>query len=166
MKAYFIDAEKHTVTEFEIAPNDYGAIGRMIGCDMIEIACVWEGGDVLFVDEEFLGKPIAHWFQAQGNPQPLGGHGVVTGPDRHKMVKGEFIEWTDDVQCTAADVLARIRFMTRAQVDSWGKAHASDEGASITTVHPIARHGPAVEVRAVITTMGQLYASVPPVKED
>lgn len=162
IKALFIDAEHRTVTDFEFAENDYGAIGRKIGCDMIEVATIWATGDVLYVDEEFLGKPIAHWFLAVGNPQPLGGHGVVTGPDRHSGQGDSFKEWTDDVQMTAVQVSERVRFLTRAQVDSWGKANASDVGASITTVNL----DTGEEETTALTSMGALYAGVPPVKED
>ena len=76
MKAYLIDSESRTVTEIEYKR---GELQKLVG-GWIETACVWDSGDVLYVDEEGLLKDPRFFFRIPERPdQPLAGNGVLVG---------------------------------------------------------------------------------------
>lgn len=86
MKAYLIDAVAKTVTEVE-HNGDYREIYTFLGCDLFTVVRLdsteseTDRGDGLFVDDEGLMKPQAHFFKIAGFDQPLAGNGLVLGTD-------------------------------------------------------------------------------------
>lgn len=129
MKALWINSEKQEITVVDYA--GLTDLQRMVG-GYIEVGMSWPNGDVLFVDEEGLLKPKAHWFMIEGNRQPLGGNGIVVG--REDYDKATDKETQLDVATTVEQLTPQVRFLTRDQAVAWGRANASDVSMSITTL--------------------------------
>jgi hypothetical protein len=81
-RAWFIDATKRTISAVEVAHGSAMLVDmrRLIG-GYIDIAHVWPGGDVLYVDDEGLLKAptVGFRFALRLDDQPLAGSGVVVG---------------------------------------------------------------------------------------
>jgi hypothetical protein len=158
MKAILIDAEKRDIREVEYRPNgvdgEAPTIGDYIG-GWIEGAFTFPTGDVMFVDEEGLLKPTMHFFYcAFRTDQPMAGNGLIVGREvEDEDVPGGY--YTVDPVVTVEWLKRHIAFMTRAEFDRWGLAHASEAAQTITT------YSDGVEKTEVIATYGQLLADMP-----
>ena len=79
IRAILIDADRQTVEEFEMDPEDWRAITRALGCEMMTIGASLPNRDDLFVDDEGWLTGKAHGFSIAGNV--FAGSGVVLGHD-------------------------------------------------------------------------------------
>jgi Domain of unknown function (DUF3846) len=129
MQAILIDVEARSVRA--VTHDGLADLQSMVGGS---IATAWasERGDVVFVDDEGLFKVKKGFFRIRGVDQPMAGNGVMVGPDRYDA-HGEYLG-NDAPTLTLAQVAALVRFMTRAQVDAWAKANASEPAASFTNL--------------------------------
>lgn len=149
MKAISINSATQTVRVVEY--NGLSDLQRLVG-GSIEVAYQWPNGDVLYVDEEGLLKPQEHFFLlAERSDQPLAGDGVIVGAEQETEAGYVTLPPT----FTVPEVLAKLRFLTRSQVDSWAKANASD--AAIV----IGGSGPDGWSEAVVARIGRLFANIP-----
>lgn len=128
MRGYLIDAAKQEVREVEWEYTGGRSIAALIGTGVsaICIALKWQTGDVLYVDDEGILKPQSVYFTVvdRADHQPLGGNGLVTGPDN--------MEETDPPVMSMADLVAKIQWSSRKDFESWAK----DRGAAITVSYP------------------------------
>jgi hypothetical protein len=76
MKAIWINAESRSMELVEY--QGLADLQRMVG-GYIEVAHRFGNGDILFVDEEGLGKDPKAWIIVIGAHQPFAGNGVITG---------------------------------------------------------------------------------------
>ena len=126
MKAILIDTEAGCVREVEC--DGLRGMQAFVG-GALEFASVpLPPGDVMYVNEDGL-RDGGAFFRFEGCAQPLAGQGLIVGA-----------EWeTDDAwgnhdpKSTVETIQAAVRFLTRNQVDAWGKANASEPAASITS---------------------------------
>lgn len=102
MKGYFVDAAARV-----IVPIDYkrGGLRKWLPGG-ITVACMFPNGDVLYVDDEALLRPVkvAFRLKERGDWQPFMSDGVLTGrdhgettlpPDMTPEQLAEHIEWMD-----------------------------------------------------------------------
>lgn len=79
MIALLIDAQKKEISQVEYRSLE--DLHKLLG-GYIELAYAWPNGDVLYVDEEGLLKQPQRYFRISVRPdQPLGGNGVLVGPE-------------------------------------------------------------------------------------
>lgn len=147
MKALWIESAAGEVREVEYQGLD--DLKRMIG-GWIEVAKVWDNGDVLYVDEEGLLKATAHFFRLDGIEQPLGGNGVVVGRETGDTTN------TDPPTMTVEQLRGQVRFLSREQADAWSKGNASEPAVSFTSWGP--GQPPKTEVFA---RYGKLFEQMP-----
>ena len=150
-KVLLIDAAARTVTEVDVA-STYDAIKGHIQ-NVFCIGATFDAEDVLFVDDEGLLKNMDHYFCVPENSQPLAGNGVVTGPDGFND-DGEEISL--DVRTTAADMAAKITWMTRLEFLEWAKPRAGQPTMSITSIKDGRPH------TEVLATLGDMIAEQHP----
>ncbi len=125
MKAILIDSAAREVREIEY--TGYRDISAAVG-GYIEVAWQGPGGDVLYVNEEGLLKPLPGWFNWPGRPDlPLNGNAILVGREIGDSDR------TEDPHMTVGDVRALVQFLSDDQVKAWARANASDAGATITT---------------------------------
>lgn len=146
MRALLIDSAAREIREVEWT-GGLAEMRALIGCRSIDLVSVrLPHGDTLWVDDEGLLVPQAHFFEFSSYPQPLAGNGLVIGRE------------VDEKQTPAAtrveQLQALIRFRSRGQVDAWGKANASEPAISITSMDG---------KREVLQTYGGLIAGIPKV---
>lgn len=157
-KALLIDSAGREIREVEYdgsAGAGLKAIRQFIG-GWIEAVYQWPNGDVLYTDEEALLKPTMHFFRLdlREGDQPLGGNGVVVGRELLNR-QGDFLG-NADVGVTAEEVRPHVQFLSREQVDAWGKANASEAASFFTS---IGRDG-SVE-REVTGRWGEIIGRMP-----
>jgi hypothetical protein len=158
MKAILINSAERTITEVDYDGSEQ--LRKLVG-GWIELAYMWPSKDVLYVDEEGLMKPQAHFFRITVRPdQPMVGNGVIIGPERDTdEVPEGFV--TDPPSLTVEQVRAMVEFRNRDQFDAWAKANASDAAVTFTTLGPNGR----VETET-IASVRELFGSVPRPEED
>ena len=149
MRAIFIDSLAKTVTEVSFETGD--DLRKLVG-GYIEAAPVkLPPGDVLYVNEDGM-RLGGGFYQFEGYLQPMVGQGVVVGPEwEHGTAFGNH-----DPKSTVRSVQAAVRFLTRTQVDSWGKANASEPAVTFTS---FGHDGAATTT--VASRFGSLIASIP-----
>jgi hypothetical protein len=155
MKAIYIDATNRRIEEVEYAGLE--DLQRMVG-GYIAAARSWDTGEFLFVDDEGLMKPQRFFFKIEGHDQPLAGSGAIVGREVVDE-EGDLIQTAPPTQ-TVAEVEAMVRFLTREQVDAWGRANASEPAVTLTSFGP---NGPET---TVIDHYGKLIADIPRPPED
>lgn len=130
-QAILIDAAARTITAVEYEPSKLLQFLQAAVGGYIEVAASWTDGDVLFVNEEGLLRPTAHWFKLSGKDQPLNGNGIVVGPELEPDDDG--VELGNAPPGITVDALsALVRFMSAHEVSAWAKANASDPAASMS----------------------------------
>ncbi len=80
MKAYLIDPAAKAVTEVDY-DGDYKSIYKLIGADLFDTVRINRENDVIFVDDEGLLKPQAHFWRYGHLGHDLCGKGLVLGTD-------------------------------------------------------------------------------------
>jgi hypothetical protein len=154
MKAYLIDVAERDVRAVEYEMDGATTLQTLIG-GYIEIACSWENGDVLFVDEEGLFKPQRHFFRIDARPdQPMAGNGVLVGREITDD-QGEYVR-TEPPTMSIEELRAKVQFIGRSQADAWAKGNASEPASTISF---IGEDG-TIETE-VIGRMGALFAAMP-----
>jgi hypothetical protein len=158
MKAILIDSKAREIRAVEYTTTEdlHGFVGGWL--EMVPVRL--PHGDTLYVDEEFLFKPQTSFFMIETYPQPLGGNGVIVGPEVYDD-EGEYVR-TDPPGCSPRSLAQYIRFMDRAQFDAWGKANASEPAITFSSIGP---DGTLSEPE-VIQRMGSLFGSVPRPKDE
>jgi hypothetical protein len=151
MKAFLIDSIAREIREVEYTALEQmqSFVGGYIG--LVPTRCIGRG-DVLFVDDDGLNKPQAGWFMLADYPQPLAGNGLIVGAEQEDD-EGEYARTSDPVS-TIAGLTQVIRFLTREQAASWGKANASEPCISFTSIGPDGRFTETV----VVSRMGTVFA--------
>lgn len=150
-KAIIIDPKARTLRYTQVDVKRDGSLRAIVG-GYIEAAYSWPSGDVLYVNEEGLLHPAAHFFRLslRGDALPIAGTGVIVGREilediwqiigdvRH-LCEGE---WTGnaDVALTIEELAPLITFLDRAQADAYAAANASNTAASLTAIHDDGTH--------------------------
>jgi Domain of unknown function (DUF3846) len=126
-KCLQIDATKRTIVQVDY--GDYRDLQVLIG-GLISVAWRFESGDVLFVDDEGLLKPCEHFFRIPGQPQPLAGNAVLTGPDVWDEEAED--EVSSDVNMTVEALARLVTFVTGDQARAWARGNASEPASAVT----------------------------------
>jgi hypothetical protein len=154
--AYLINSAKRTITE--VTHNGLKDMQQLVG-GHIEGAWMSPADDVLYVDEEGLLKPQEHFFICLGRPdrQPLAGNGLFVGREILDR-DGEWIG-TADPSISIKAFTPFVQFVSRAYVDAWGKANASEPSQQFAYIEETDEGN-----RLVVETMrtwGQVISGLP-----
>lgn len=130
MKALLIDVATGTVREVEYA--GLADMHKLLGGYIEPVA---QAGiavvDTLYVDETGTLKVKDGFFKIMGRNQPMAGNGLVVGAEVEDDSAAGYSN--RDPVTTVEELTAMVRFQTRGQVDSWGKANASEPAVTFTT---------------------------------
>ena len=149
MKAIFIDSLAKTVSDVSFEGS--GDLRKLIGGRLEAAPVKLPAGDVLYVNEDGM-RLGGGFYKFEGYPQPLVGQGVVVGPEwEHGTAFGNH-----DPKSTVRSVQAAVRFLTRENVDAWGKANASEPAVTFAS---FGQDGAATTT--VSSRYGSLIASIP-----
>jgi hypothetical protein len=147
MIAYFINPADQTVTQITLA--DWDAIRAKLG-GYLEVACSWQNGDVLFVDEEGFLKPQELYFRLTERPdQPFAGVGVLVGREKANARSNH------PPGMTLNELRSRVSFLSRAAVVELLRARPS---VTVTSIDD----GVLGETEIIATWDEMLDASKPP----
>ena len=151
MKAILIDPARRVVEEVEY--DKVGTLGKFVG-GYITLAWQTEAGDVIYVDDEGMLKPQGAYFRWTERPdeQPLAGKGILVGPETDH---GDTYTIADPTM-SVDEVTSKIIWLTREQVDAWGKANASEPMISITT-----ENDDGSRDQVVLRRTGEFIANMP-----
>lgn len=127
MKGYLIDAGARSITEIDYtykSMRDYLPGGLCI-------AATFQGGDVLYVDDEALlhEATVAFRVKQRRDGQPMLSNGVLTGRDNPDPRSNN----TLPPSMTPAQLAAQIEWLTLEQALAWFQQRAGQPAVTITT---------------------------------
>jgi hypothetical protein len=122
----------------------------------IEVACAWQNGDVLYVDEEGLFKPQAGFFRIapRRDGQPLAGNGVLVGKEQAAKNADGYITLPPTITLDA--LRSQVQFLSYEQTQAWAKGNASEPAIVVSSQESGGR-----ETRDVLARFGRLYGDIP-----
>ena len=112
---------------------------------VINIAKIWPDRTVLYIDDISLMKSREYWFTIDGIASPIAGNGLVVGPDIAPHLDEDF--GTDPPGVSLDKLRQDVKFLTRAEVETWARAHCDEPGIMIKTNNRC----------EVIATIGEIY---------
>jgi hypothetical protein len=142
-KAWLIDTAARDIRAVEV--TDSASMRHHVG-GFIDLGHAFASGEMLYVDDEGLMKPQAHFFQfaPRADGWPLGGNGIVVGRELVNR-RGEYTG-TADVEIAEQSLRSLVRFMSLADVERWALTHANE---------------PAMLMNGeVVKTVAQLYGPI------
>jgi len=113
MKAFLIDPEQHSITEFEY-DGSMQAIYETIDATLFDSIILNDARDVAYVDDEGLYNSHFYW-RYKDYPHPIAGKGMVLGTD----AAGESIS---PVTETIESLELSVRFITTKTAIAMGEA--------------------------------------------
>ena len=149
MKALLIDVTAGCVREVEYF--GLSDMHKLLGGYIEAVRVPHLSDDTLYVDEEGTFKVKDGFFRIDGYEQPLAGNGLLVGLE---YGAGDDVG-TFPPSTTIEELQTKVRFLTRAQADAWGKANASEPAVSFTSF------GPEGAETTVHKRFGKLFNEMP-----